>query len=119
MNIDTIRRLLRTGLVIPACPLALTPDGAWSRRHQVALARYYFAAGAGGVAVGVHSTQFAIRAPQHNLLRTVLQAIGDEIEVLAASSGRTIVKIAGVCGETAQATNEAALAVELGYQPAC
>ena len=61
------RQHLNAGQVIPACPLALNDDGSWSEHHQRALLRYYVEAGAGGLAVGVHSTQFAIRNPQHAL----------------------------------------------------
>ena len=59
--------------MIPAHPLALTADRKLDERHQRALTRYYVAAGAGGIAVGVHTTQFAIREPKHGLLRPVLQ----------------------------------------------
>jgi len=67
------------------------------------------AAGAGGVAVGVHTTQFAIREPRHGLLRPVLELAAEEMR------GSAAVKIAGLCGPTAQAVAEAELAASLGY----
>ena len=69
-----IRAHLLEGQVIPAHPLALTSDRRLDERHQRALTRYYVAAGAGGLAVGVHSTQFEIRDPQHGLFEPVLDA---------------------------------------------
>jgi len=83
-----IRRELRKGLVIPAHPLALNSDRKLDERHQRALTRYYLAAGAGGIAVGVHTTQFAIRDPKFNLLKPVLELAAEE------TRGREIVKIA-------------------------
>lgn len=114
------RESLDLGQVIPACPLPLTADGRWSERHQRAVVRYYLEAGAGGLAVGVHSTQFAIRQPQHNLLRPVLELAVETIEREAgrsphAVSAERFVKIAGICGDTRQATAEAELAGSVGY----
>src|SRR5687767_13971940 len=100
--------LLREGLVIPAHPLALTSARKLDERRQVALTRYYQAAGAGGIAVGVHTTQFAIREPKHALLRPVL-------EIAIGAADPRMVRIAGVCGPTPQALSEAKLARELGY----
>lgn len=100
-----LRAKLKTGLVIPAHPLALTAERKLDERRQRALTRYYRDAGAGGVAVAVHTTQFAIR--ERGLLRPVLE--------LAAAEAPGIVKIAGVCGPTPQALAEAALAKDLGY----
>ncbi len=108
------RNSLAEGLVIPASPLALTGEGKWSRRHQRALVRYYLEAGAGGLAVGVHTTQLEIREPQHGIYEPVLdfvsEAIDEELE-----AGRNFVKVAGVCGETAQAVAEARVAAAAGY----
>jgi len=104
-----VRERLRAGLVIPAHPLALTNERKLSERRQRALTRYYIAAGAGGIAVGVHTTQFAIHDPNVGLLKSVLQLVAEE----ARDCG--IVRIAGVCGATAQATIEAELACSLGY----
>jgi dihydrodipicolinate synthase/N-acetylneuraminate lyase len=100
---------LQEGLVIPAHPLALTAERRLDERRQRALTRYYLAAGAGGIAVGVHTTQFEIRDPKIGLLRPVLE--------LAAETARdaAVVRIAGVCGPTPQATAEARLARDLGY----
>jgi len=79
-------------------------------RRQRALTRYYLAAGAGGVAVAVHTTQFAIR--EHGLLEPVLQLAQEECRA------RDVVKIAGVCGKRQQAIAEAQLAARLGYDAA-
>ncbi|MDF2724867.1 MAG: dihydrodipicolinate synthetase family protein [Paenibacillus sp.] len=104
---------LHDGLVIPAQPLALTEERKLDVRRQRALTRYYIAAGAGGVAVGVHSTQFEIREPQHNLYEPVLRLAAEEVD--RAGLARPFLKIAGICGPTAQALNEADIAVKLGY----
>lgn len=103
-NMDLGARL-RKGLVIPAHPLALTAARKLDERRQRALTRYYAAAGAGGVAVGVHTTQFQIR--DCGLLEPVLS--------LAAEEARGLVLVAGACGPTAQAVREAELARSLGY----
>ncbi|MFE9182148.1 dihydrodipicolinate synthase family protein [Micromonospora haikouensis] len=102
--------LLRAGTVIPAHPLALTADRRLDERRQRALTRYYLAAGAGGLAVGVHTTQFTIR--QAGLLRPVLALAAETVDTEA---GRPVVKVAGACGDTAQAVAEAELAAGLGY----
>jgi dihydrodipicolinate synthase/N-acetylneuraminate lyase len=104
---------LRSGLVIPAHPLALTAERRLDERRQTALTRYYCDAGGGGVAVGVHTTQFAIR--EKHLLRPVLSLARDAVRAHEAATGRRLVKVAGVCGPTAQALSEAALARDLGY----
>jgi dihydrodipicolinate synthase/N-acetylneuraminate lyase len=106
-------KALHDGLVIPAQPLALTEERKLDERHQRALTRYYIAAGAGGVAVGVHSTQFEIREPQHNLYEPVLRLAAEEVE--RAKLDRPFIKIAGICGPTAQALEEARTAARLGY----
>jgi dihydrodipicolinate synthase/N-acetylneuraminate lyase len=100
--------LLR-GLVIPAHPLALTASRKLDERRQAALTRYYCDAGAGGVAVGVHTTQFAIR--DVGLLEPVLALA---IDVVRRHQGR-LVTVSGACGPTAQAVAEAELARRLGY----
>ena len=111
-----VRRALLAGAVIPAHPLALTADRRLDERRQVALTRYYCDAGAGGVAVGVHTTQFAIRDPAVVLLAPVLDlAIRTMREWRADPMGRPLA-IAGVCGGGAQALREAELAVSLGYE---
>ena len=112
MNIDTVRTKLLQGLVIPACPLPLDQNRAWSERHQRALTRYYVASGVGGIAVGVHSTQFAIRDPKLGLLEPVLESVSKELNSLASHA---IVKIAGICGDKFQAINEAETALRFAY----
>lgn len=102
-----VRAELRKGLVIPAHPLALTSDRKLDERRQRALTRYYLASGAGGLAIGVHTTQFAIR--DAGLLGPVLRLAAAEM------SYRPAVKIAGVCGPTRQALAEAQIAADLGY----
>ncbi|MFB3788124.1 MAG: dihydrodipicolinate synthase family protein [bacterium] len=107
---------LREGCVIPAHPLALTAERKFDEKHQRALSRYYLAAGAGGLAVGVHTTQFQIRDPKIGLLQPVLELAAETIaEHEAAHPGVSILRIAGICGRTPQATAEAALARDLGY----
>lgn len=100
------------GTVIPAMPLALTEELAFDERRQRALVRYYLAAGAGGMAAAVHSTQFAIHTTHADLLRPVLALVADT----ARSEGPAdLVLVAGVVGETGQAVAEAELAASLGY----
>ncbi len=112
---EWVRERLGEGLVIPAHPLALTRRRTLDERRQRALTRYYLAAGAGGLAVGVHTTQFAIRDPRHGLLEPVLElAARTAVEALGLS-GRPAVLIAGICGAIAQAAREARLARALGY----
>lgn len=111
MEISELRRHLFQGLAIPAHPLALTPSRRLDERRQRALSRYYIAAGAGGLAVGVHTTQFAIRDPQHALLQPVLSLAAEEMERAPAG----FVRIAGLCGGTRQAVAEAELALSCGY----
>jgi hypothetical protein len=114
---DALRTQLGTGCVIPACPLALNARRRLDERRQRALFRYYLAAGAGGLALGVHTTQFAIRRPEVALLRPVLELAAEEMTRAERSPvpSRPVLRIAGICGSTAQAVAEAALARELGY----
>ena len=112
------RTHLLAGQVIPAHPLALDQNGKFSERHQRALTRYYLAAGVGGLAVGVHSTQFEIRQPEHGLFRPVLELAARTIDEELGRAARPFIKIAGVCGLTPQALTEAAIARELGYEAA-
>lgn len=107
-----VREKLLSGLVIPAHPLALTSKRKLDERHQRALTRYYLAAGAGGIAVGVHTTQFTIRNPKIGLFELVLEIAIQEMR------DRDVVKIAGVCGKLTQAQKEAELAASLGYDVA-
>jgi dihydrodipicolinate synthase/N-acetylneuraminate lyase len=110
-----VRAELRRGLAIPAHPLALTAARTLDERRQAALTRYYCAAGAGGVAVAVHTTQFAIRDPHVRLLEPVLALAMDVLREDAAESERRRVAVAGVLGPTRQAVAEAELARDLGY----
>jgi dihydrodipicolinate synthase/N-acetylneuraminate lyase len=113
-----VRAVLRRGAVLPACPLALTARRALDERRQRALCRYYAAAGAGGLAVGVHTTQFAIRDPAVGLFEPVLALLAEEMDRQDAGRGEPLVRVAGVCGPTAQAVAEAGLARRLGYHAA-
>jgi len=106
---------IRKGIVIPAHPLALDAQRRLDERRQRALTRYYLAAGAGGVAVGVHSTQFEIRKPEFALLEPVLALAHEEVTRFEKHSSKTLVKVAGVCGDTRQAVAEAELAAGIGY----
>lgn len=106
---------LHRGLVIPAHPLALTAERKLDERRQAALTRYYLDAGAGGIAVGVHTTQFAIRDPRIALLEPVLSLAAATAREHERLTGRTAVKVAGICGPTPQALREAAFARDLGY----
>lgn len=104
---------LQQGTVIPAHPLALTADRTIDEKMQRQLTRYYIESGAGGMAVAVHSTQFEIRDPGINLFATVLSWAAEE--VVKADLKRPFVKVAGICGPTAQAVSEAKIASGLGY----
>ena len=110
---SSIRQLLQEGTVIPAHPLVLTQKLQLDENRQRRLTRYYMASGAGGVAVGVHTTQFEIRNPEINLLEPVLKIAAEEIE--RAQLKRSFIKVAGICGPNAQALKEAELAVKYGY----
>jgi dihydrodipicolinate synthase/N-acetylneuraminate lyase len=105
------RTALDAGCAIPAHPLALTASRRLDERRQRALARYYIASGVGGLAVGVHTTQFAIRDPRVGLFRPVLQLAAEEMDRAA----RPLVRIGGICGQTPQAVAEAGLLRDLGY----
>jgi dihydrodipicolinate synthase/N-acetylneuraminate lyase len=110
---STIKEFLHKGTIIPAHPLALDAIRVLDEERQRRLTRYYMAAGTGGVAVGVHTTQFEIRKPEINLLETVLRLAAEEID--NAQLDRPFVKVAGVVGSTEKAIKEAALAVKYGY----
>jgi dihydrodipicolinate synthase/N-acetylneuraminate lyase len=107
--------ILREGTAIPAHPLALTAERKLDERRQRALSRYYIAAGVGGLAVGVHTTQFAIRDPKIGLLKPVLELAAEEMRRADAARSHPLVRIAGICGKTPQALAEAQMARELGY----
>src|SRR5215212_3818035 len=101
-NIDAVRQRLGEGLAIPACPLALNAQRKLDERRQRALFHYYFAAGAGGLAVGVHTTQFAIRDPKFGLFRPVLLIAVEERARCIARGERPYAPllIGGICGDT-------------------
>ena len=102
----------KAGAAIPAHPLALTGKRKLDERRQRAITRYYLAAGAGGIAVGVHTTQFQIRDPKIGLYEPVLTLAAEEL------LRRDVIRIAGVCGKTAQAIREATIARNLHYHAA-
>lgn len=107
------RERLREGVAIPAHPLALTAARQLDERRQRALTRYYLAAGAGGVAVGVHTTQFEIREPRFGLFEPVLELAMEELR--AADAVPDLVKVVGIVGRTPQALREAEFAARCGY----
>src|SRR5687768_1227012 len=117
MQIQDLRRRLLEGLVIPAHPLALDANRRLDERHQAALTRYYRAAGAGGLAVGVHTTQFAIRDPKIGLFEPVL-ALAATVAREPMEGRQTPILVAGICGDGSQARREAEIAVRIGYDAA-
>jgi dihydrodipicolinate synthase/N-acetylneuraminate lyase len=116
---ELIQQTLNRGVAIPAVPLALAPDRRFDERRQRALLRYYAAAGAGGLAVGVHTTQFAIRDAQHRLFEPVLKLaarVMDEIDTgLEGPRPVPLVRVGGICGETSQAVREATFLRDSGF----
>jgi dihydrodipicolinate synthase/N-acetylneuraminate lyase len=108
-----LKQLIEEGTVLPAHPLALNADRELDEERQRQLTRYYIESGAGGVAVGVHSTQFEIRDPEINLFEKVLALAAEEIE--KADLKRPFLKIAGICGPIEQAVKEAETALKYGY----
>jgi dihydrodipicolinate synthase/N-acetylneuraminate lyase len=109
---ENVALSLKIGQAIPAHPLALTAQRKLDERRQRALARYYMASGAGGLAVGVHTTQFEIRDPEWNLYGPVLELAAEEMNTHASAD---FIRVAGVVGNTKQAIAEAELAVGHGY----
>jgi hypothetical protein len=105
-----VRRLIADGTVLPAHPLALTLERTLDEIHQRALTRYYIDAGAGGLAVGVHTTQFAIR--DVGLYRPVLELAA---ESAANWTSRPLAMVAGLAGPTREAITEAGMARGIGY----
>lgn len=108
-----VHELLHAGTVIPAHPLVLDASRQLDEQKQRRLTRYYMSAGAGGVAVGVHTTQFEIRKPEYNLYNTVLKLAAEEVD--RAGLKRPFIKVAGIVGPTEQALKEADIAVGYGY----
>jgi len=119
LNISDIHRNIldpfRKGTVIPAMPLALNFDRSFDELHQKALIRYYIDAGAGGIAAGVHSTQFEIRDPKFGLFEPVLKFCSEAIDDWCDKRGGAMFKIAGICGRKHQADKEARFVVDQGY----
>lgn len=111
----TAMDVFRAGCVIPALPLALDANRKWDKRRQRALIRYYLDAGAGGIAVAVHTTQFEIRDPSVDLFLPLLALAAEEMDAYTEKTGRPVFKVAGVCGQTEQAVREARAAKEAGY----
>jgi hypothetical protein len=115
-NMDSrIHQVLQIGTVIPAHPLALKANRRLDERRQRALSRYYVAAGAGGLAVGVHTTQFAIREPHVGLLEPVLSLAAEEMDRADKARDVPLVRVGGICGRTEQAVAEARLLRDLKY----
>lgn len=112
---ESIQEQLQKGLVIPAHPLALDGRRKLDERRQRALSRYYLAAGAGGLAVGVHTTQFAIRQPSVGLHEPVLQLAAEEMDRADSQRKTPVVRMGGICGDTTQALGEATTLRALGY----
>ena len=107
--------ILHGGTVIPAIPLVLDEYRHFDEKGQRRLTRYYLEAGAGGIAIAVHTTQFEIRDPKYNLFEKVISVVADEIAKYEDEIGKVIVKVSGICGEKAQSVNEAKLVLSLGF----
>ena len=110
-----VLRLLQKGTVIPALPLALNRNRKLDVRRQQALFQYYLDAGAGGVAVAVHTTQFAIRNPEFGLYNPLLELANEEFNKFVNRTKKPVIRVAGVIGKTEQAVREATLALENGF----
>lgn len=111
----SVHDVLRRGVAIPAHPLALDANRKLNERRQRALSRYYLAAGAGGLAVAVHTTQFQIHDPQVGLLKPILTLASEEMDRSDVTQSEPLVRVAGICGDTNQAVQEAHVAKDLGY----
>ena len=110
-----LARILQGGVAIPAHPLALTARRTLDERRQRALSRYYIASGAGGLAVGVHTTQFHIRDPKIGLFQPVLSLAREEMDRADRHREQPLIRIGGITGPTAQASREAGILADLGY----
>ena len=100
-------KILHGGTVIPAIPLVLDENRKFNEAGQRTLIRYYLDAGVGGLAVAVHTTQFEIRKPEVGLFEPVLRVTKEEMDAYEARTGKTLVRVAGACGEAEQACAEA------------
>lgn len=107
--------ILKKGTFIPATPLALNSDKTLNEKGMRLLMNYYLNCGVGGIATAVHTTQFEIRKPEINLFEPVLEIVSEEIDKFEKKTGRTTVRVAGVCGDTEQAVSEAHKAKKYGY----
>ena len=106
-------KILHGGTVIPAIPLVLDENRKFNEAGQRTLIRYYLDAGVGGLAVAVHTTQFEIRKPEVGLFEPVLRVTKEEMDAYEARTGKTLVRVAGACGEAEQACAEARTAKAL------
>lgn len=118
MPSQKITDLLKKGVVIPASPLALDEKKRIDTASQKVIYRYYIDAGARGIAVGVHSTQFEIRDPEFRLFEPLLKLALEEMKSIEERTNQPVIKIAGVCGKTSQAAREAEFAASVGYDMA-
>ena len=112
---EQARKNLTEGIVIPAIPLALNANRQFDEKRQRTLIRYYLDAGVGGVAVAVHTTQFEIRLPKYNMFELVTRVTAEEIDKFEKATGKTVVKVGGVCGPKEQACKEAAYLKSIGF----
>lgn len=106
---------LKKGVVIPAMPLALNSKHKLDERRQRALIRYYLDSGSGGLAVAVHTTQFAVRKPEIGLYEPLLSLANEEFSSFEGKHDKKLIRVAGVIGKTAQAAAEATLAKKHNY----
>ena len=111
-------KILHGGTVIPAIPLVLDENRKFNEAGQRTLIRYYLDAGVGGLAVAVHTTQFEIRKPEVGLFEPVLRVTKEEMDAYEARTGKTLVRVAGACGEAEQACAETRTAKALGFDAA-
>lgn len=107
--------ILKRGTVIPATPLALDENRKFDEKTQRLLMKYYLGCDVGGIATAVHTTQFEIRKPEIGLFEPVLETVSDEISKYEEKTGKVIVRVCGVCGETDQAVREAETAKKYGF----
>ncbi|TFG87252.1 MAG: phage major capsid protein, partial [Hyphomicrobiales bacterium] len=112
---SSTRAAIRRGAVIPASPLALDAERRFDERRQRALLRYYLDAGSGGIAVGMHFTQFEIRRPGIDLYEPVLRVCAEEVDAYVDREGRPVAKFAGINGLLPDALHQAETARRLGF----
>ena len=112
INKEVYKKII-DGAFIPAHPLALNSDLSIDEESQRGLTRYYISCGVGGIAIGVHTTQFEIRDPKYNYYETVLRIASEEINNSEVDD--SFIKVAGICGPVSQAIKEAEIANKHGY----